>query len=97
MATETTKAPVGLRAVFASTKEAVAGTRDPAAVLKALIPMLREHAAEMKVKAKAAKAAAPAKAAKKLAAAKPRKAAAPAAKPVVRRARKAAPVAQAAE
>ncbi len=40
--------------------------------------MLREHAAEMKVKAKAAKAA-PVKGAKKPMAAKPRKAAAPAA------------------
>ncbi len=85
MATETTRAPTGLRNVFASTKTAIAETRDPAAVLKALIPMLREHAADMKEKARAAKAA-PVKAAPK-AVAKPRKAAV---KPVVRRARKVA-------
>ena len=97
MHTETTRAPPGLRQLFLATKTAIAETRDPPAVLKALIPMLREHAAEMKVKAKAAKSEAPAKTAKKPVATKPREAAAPAAKPVVRRARKAAPVAQAAE
>ncbi len=96
MATKTTRAPTGLRNVFASTKNAIAETRDPAAVLKALIPMLREHAADMKAKTKVAKTA-PMKAAKKPVAAKPRKVDAPAAKPVVRRARKAAPTAKAAE
>ena len=95
MATETTKAPAGLRTVFASTKTAIAETRDPAAVLKALIPMLREHAADMKAKAKAAKAA-PVKGARKPVAVKPRKVDAPAAKPKSSRARK-TPMAPAAE
>ncbi len=92
MATETTRAPTGLRQLFLATKTAIAETRDPPAVLKALIPMLREHAAEMKVKAKAAKSA-PVKATRKTPT-KPRKAAAPTpvleGKPVVRRARKVA-------
>jgi|SRR5271157_3892747 len=44
------KAPSGLRKVFAMLKAEIGATKEPHAVAKALLPMLREHVAKLKAK-----------------------------------------------
>ena len=45
------KAPAGLRKVFGALKEEIGATKEPHAVAKALVPMLRDHVAKLKEKA----------------------------------------------
>jgi hypothetical protein len=45
------KTPAGLRKVFGALKEEIGATKEPHAVAKALVPMLRDHVAKLKEKA----------------------------------------------
>lgn len=48
MATRKAPAPAGLRKVTTAVKAAIATTSNPHAVAKAMVPVLRDHAAKLK-------------------------------------------------